>query len=82
MRHPTPSTETLRWLVTDYAFHYPAPFPGAGAPHFASPSSFDLGNRVLTGNHDLGDPLAQLAATPMDTGHRVRVVGSRDRESS
>lgn len=61
-------TETLRWLVTDYAFHYPGPFPGAGAPHFASPSSFDLGNRVLTGNADLGDPLAQVAATPMDAG--------------
>ncbi len=60
--------ESLRWLVTDYAFHYAGAFPGAGAPHFASPSAFDLGNRVLTGNHDLGDPLVQLATTPMDAG--------------
>ncbi|THG34296.1 hypothetical protein E6C70_08375 [Glaciibacter flavus] len=59
---------TLRWLVTDYAYHYDGPFPGAGAPHFASPSAFDLGNRMLTGNADLGDPVAAFVATPMDTG--------------
>jgi uncharacterized protein len=59
---------TSAWLITDYAFHYDGPFPGAGAPHFASPSSFDLGNRILTANADLGDPVQQLVATPMDNG--------------
>ncbi len=59
---------TEEWLVTDYAHHYPGRYPGAGAPHFASPSSFDLGNRLLVGNHDLGDPRAQLVETPMDNG--------------
>jgi uncharacterized protein len=59
---------TLRWLVTAYPFHYDGPYPGAGAPHFASPSSFDLGNRLLTGDASLGDPRAQLAGTPMDNG--------------
>ncbi|MET0735306.1 MAG: hypothetical protein ABWY55_06655 [Microbacterium sp.] len=60
--------ETSRWLVTDYPFHYDGPFPGAGAPHFASPSSFDLGNRMLTGDTSLGDPRQQLVETPMDNG--------------
>ncbi|MET0813418.1 MAG: hypothetical protein ABWY03_10205 [Microbacterium sp.] len=60
--------ETVRWLVTDYPFHYDGPFPGAGAPHFASPSSFDLGNRLLTGDRSIGDPKRQLLDTPMDNG--------------
>lgn len=59
---------TEAWLVDGYAHHYPGAFPGAGAPHFASPSAFDLGNRMLTGNHDLGDPGAAFVATPMDGG--------------
>jgi hypothetical protein len=59
---------TDNWLVTDYDFHYEGAFPGAGAPHFASPSSFDLGNRMLTDNHDLGDPVLALVNTPLDGG--------------
>ncbi|TXK18804.1 hypothetical protein [Homoserinibacter sp. GY 40078] len=59
---------TSRWLIGGYPHHYPGPFPGAGAPHFASPSSFDLGNRILTGVDDLGDPLAAFVETPMDGG--------------
>lgn len=61
-------TATERWLVTDYPYHFDGPFPGAGAPHFTSPSAFDLANRILTANDDLGDPLAALVETPLDNG--------------
>ncbi|MDO7883300.1 hypothetical protein [Antiquaquibacter soli] len=59
---------TERWLVTDYEYHFGGAYPGAGAPHFASPSSFDLGNRMLTANADLGDPVEQFVAAPLDNG--------------
>jgi uncharacterized protein len=59
---------TRRWLTDGYRFHYPGAFPGAGAPHFPHPSGFDLANRLLDGDDSLGDPLAALAATPMDQG--------------
>jgi uncharacterized protein len=59
---------TRRWLTDGYRHHYPGAFPGAGAPHFPHPSGFDLANRLLDGDDSLGDPLAELAATPMDQG--------------
>lgn len=65
---PATTAATNAWLVSDYAFHYPGAFPGAGAPHFASPSAFDLANRMLTDNHDLGDPVRQFVETPLDNG--------------
>jgi hypothetical protein len=59
---------TRRWLADGYRHHYPGAFPGAGAPHFPHPSGFDLANRLLDGDDSLGDPLAALAAAPMDQG--------------
>ncbi|HLS02801.1 MAG TPA: glycoside hydrolase family 125 protein [Beutenbergiaceae bacterium] len=59
---------TLRWLITDYDHHYDGAFPGAGAPHFPAPSGFDLANRLVTGNTDLGEPLAQFSTAPLDNG--------------
>lgn len=61
-------TATTRWLTTEYDYHYPGRYPGAGAPHFAAPSSFDLANRMLTANDSLGDPLRQFVETPLDNG--------------
>jgi hypothetical protein len=59
---------TRHWLTDGYGYHYAGAFPGAGAPHFPHPSGFDLANRLLDGDDTLGDPLAALAATPMDQG--------------
>lgn len=59
---------TVGWMVDDYQYHYEGPYPGAGAPHFESPSAFDLANRLLTGNRDLGDPVRAFVTTPLDTG--------------
>ncbi len=59
---------TTMWLVSGYEHHYSGAYPGAGAPHFPHPSAFDLANRMLTDNHDLGDPVAQFSTTPMDAG--------------
>ncbi len=59
---------TTMWMVSDYEHHYSGRYPGTGAPRYASPSGADLGNRILTRNSDLGDPVKHFLETPFDNG--------------
>lgn len=65
---PPVQAATLAWLAEGNPHAYAGRFPGAGAPHFPHPSGFDLANRLLDRDTAGGDPLAQLAETPMDRG--------------